>query len=210
MSLRNIMMGAEPKPVTFIASASTQNTVNGNTLVVNKPAGTQQGDLMIAFMCEEGANFTFTGDTGWTEIADQGVRPNLRIAYKIAGASEGSSYAFTSSANNHLISGSILTYRNAAFDVIGSIAENARPLVVSGINVSINASVLLAFLVRDQPSYTIPTPSGMSVVVTDNDSSACSYRIFSQSVNAGATGSRSSDLGTDVQVSGVLMSIKPI
>lgn len=211
MSLLNIIMAAASvvKNIELIGLSSKQNTNNSSTLVINKPAGTQQGDLMIVFMCEEGSNYTFTGDTGWTEIADQGSRPNLRIAYKVAGASEPSSYTFTSSNNNHKMSGSILTYRNAAFDVIGNIATGANPLVADGITVTLDNSLLLGFFIRDVTSYTISTPAGMSQVVIDNDSTACSYGIFSQSVNSGATGTRSATVGNTSNVSGVLLALKP-
>jgi hypothetical protein len=111
------------RPPEFIA-ATTTSPVATSTITINKPAGTQQGDLMLAFVSGS-INLTYTGDTGWTEIADQGVEPSLRVAYKVAGASEPSSYVFTSSSTSGNKTGAILTYRYAAYDT--SSLEAADP-----------------------------------------------------------------------------------
>jgi len=97
----------------FVAASST-NPVTTSSITVNKPAGTQQGDLMIAVMSAS-VNATFTGATGWTEVVDQAVSPSLRVAYRYAGATEGSSYSFTSSPSGASKAAAILTYRYAQY-----------------------------------------------------------------------------------------------
>ncbi len=203
-ALRPIYRSVKP---TFVASAATQNTVNSTSLVINKPTGTQQGDLMIAFMAGESAG-TWTGDTGWTEVVDANVKFALRAAYKVAGASEGASYTFTSS-SSRILSGAILTYRGAAYDAIGSIASGANPLVITGPTASEDFSVLIGYAGRLASGVTITAPASMTARVTDNDGNAPSYVIADEYVLAGATGTRSFTIGSAVDVSGVLLTIKP-
>ena len=200
---------AAAKP-TFIASASTQNASAGTTLVVNKPSGTQQGDLMVAVMAGgTNSGITWTGDTGWTEVADLGAKPSLRLAYKIAGSSEPSSYTFTGS-NSITLSGSILTYRSAAYDTIGTFVTSTTPAPAPSISVSANYSMLIAAFANGATSTTCSTPPNMTARVTDNDATTPSYLVADELVAIGATGTRTSDIGTISNGgAGILMSIKP-
>lgn len=192
--------------IEFVAFA--QASSNGQ-LIINKPTGTVEGDLMIAFMASSqgGGGVTWTGDTGWTEIAERGAQPSARIAYKVAGPSEGASYTFTpsASANN---SGAILTYRNAAYDAIGLFASGANPLVPTGPTAAANNSVLIGFAARNNPSATI-TSTMTTQRAIDNDGSAPSWYIGDEEVSAGATGTRSFTVGTTSNVSAILLTIKP-
>lgn len=198
--------GTKPK---FVASASTQNTSTGTSLVIDKPTGTVEGDLMVGIMFCNNARH-WTGDTGWTEVADQGSNPSLRVVYRVAGANEGSSYTFTASSSSSL-SGSILTYKNAAYDTIGSIATGANPLVVTGPTAAADYCLLIGAVGRSSTSLTIAAPSLMTTRVTDNDATyEPSYVVADEYVASGATGTRSfSNLGGTTNSAGVLLTIKP-
>lgn len=195
----------------FIASAQTQVNLSPSTatVTVNKPAGTVAGDLMIMVGATGSLVRTWTDDTGWTEVADQGAPPNLRVAYKVAGSSEPSSYTFTiDTATGTGIFACILTYRNAVYDTIGTFATNANPLVLPSVDASLNNSVLIA-CAAGRTTATITMPSEMILRVTDNDAIAPSLRIADQYVLAGATGTKSVSSGAATDVSGVLLTIKP-
>lgn len=196
---------------TFITSASTQNTVSGGALIINKPTGTVENDLMIGFMFNPGANTTWTGDTGWTEVVDQGSRPSLRIVYKVATASEGSSYTFTSANTANIIAGSILTYRNASYDAIGTITTGANPLVITAVTASVTNCMLLGCAGRDVTSTTITAPVSMTTRVTDNDANTPSYCIAEEQLSSsGSSGTRTfSGLGGTNNAAGILLTIKP-
>lgn len=195
----------------LVGTASTQNGSTGATLTISKPTGTTQNNLMIAIMVSgNDVGTTWTGDTGWTEIKDQNASPDLRIAYKIAGASEGDSYTFTNSSSADYLSGCILTYRNAAYDTIGTVgtATSGGNCTAAQITVANNMSILIAAFANDRDSVTFPTPAGMSAVISDSGANSPSYAIFSQLVNAGASGTKSSDCsGSSGYVAGVLLSI---
>lgn len=196
----------------FVASASTTNSVSQTTIVVNKPTGTIEGDLMIAFMgCgTSGSGFSWTGDTGWTEVCDQVAGANLRIAYKVATASEPSSYTFTLNTSVSSKGASILTYRYAAYDTIaGAFTTGANPLVLSSISPSLSQSLLLAVGARAAASVTLGTPTSMTARVTDNDATAPSYIVCDQTVSKGPTGTRSISTGSTTNVAGIMLAIKP-
>lgn len=198
----------------FVASATGMNAGgggggSGQLLTINKPTGTVEGDLMIALMSAE-TNSTWTGDTGWTEVLDQGTNPSLRVAYKIATASEASSYTFTNNSNTNGKSGAILTYRYAAYDVIaGAVTTNANPLLLTSISPSLSQSVLIAFGARDGASITLGTPTSMTARVTDADGTSPSYIVCDQTVAKGPPGTRSMSTGSTISVAGIMLAIKP-
>lgn len=191
----------------FVASASTQNTSTSSTLTINKPIGTVEGDLMVAVVTAD-SGISWTGDTSWTEVADQGTTPSLRIAYKVAGASEGSSYTFIGSSSK-ILSGCILTYRYAAYDTIGSFATGTNPLILPSISPSESQSILIAAGARSGSYITLGTPTDMTARVTDNDATVPSYIVCDQIVAKGPTGTRSMSTGSTSSVAGIMLSIKP-
>jgi hypothetical protein len=85
--------------ITHRASSSAARTTNSTTLVINKPAGVVQGDVMIAAFQESGGiTGTVTPPAGWTLIRSQTVESNTKTYtyWKAAGASEPASYTWTS------------------------------------------------------------------------------------------------------------------
>jgi hypothetical protein len=182
-------------PIEFVALAQHQNSTTATTLVINKPTGVQEGDLMVAVMATD-SSVTWTGDTSWTEVSDTGNRTGLRIAWKRAGASEGASYTFTSSSSRRL-SGVILAYRNATFGTMGTVqdystAPSGNIMVAPSITVADPGSRLLAAYANRISSTTYTTPSGMTSRAVDANATAPSWHVFDQEVGAGASGTRSS------------------
>ena len=72
--------GVAPPEVMSYSSTDTAGS-NSTTLTITKPGGVQQGDLLLAAMCGSGAGGgeSWTGDTGWTEVIDQGFAKVLFI-----------------------------------------------------------------------------------------------------------------------------------
>lgn len=199
--------------ISFIASANKQNTSASDTLAINKPTGTVDGDLMLAFMsaASHSTAITWAGDTGWTEIADQGLPPDLRIAYKVA-ASEGSSYTFTASGSTLTLAGSILTYRGASYESIGPIESNSPdPLTATGLSTAQNYAKLVGFCTQNIASIALTAQLGMTVRVQNNDATSPSYVIADQTVGYGPTGDRKfTNLTSSVDKnSAVLLTIIP-
>jgi hypothetical protein len=77
-------------------------TSTTSSATCTKPAGTAQGDLMLAFLTANNQNAT--APAGWTEIADDVVEIfRNQVFYKVAGASEPASYQFSVSNDTILV-----------------------------------------------------------------------------------------------------------
>lgn len=205
----------QPGPI-VISQASAQTTSSGTTLVINKPTGTREGDLMIAIMgFQSNAVGTWTGGTGWTEAADLNEGSGHRIAYKVAGASEGTSYTFTCT-NSTTLGGTILTYRNAAYDTIGSfsaLATGGAAITVPAVTPTADFAEVVLSLMDQGASNTWPDQTGFSQLAVNADGDGPSWRIFSKNalslanVSSGTVAADSS--ATSGETSGIQLSIKP-
>lgn len=199
-----LFAGASPR---LVAKANTQNASTGASLVISKPTGTTTGDVMLAVMGASGGTPTWTGDTSWTEIADPGtVASGIRIAYKVAGASEGASYTFTCSTSAQTLSGVILTYRGAAYDTIGSLASSTSPITVPAVTASADFCKIVALEVSLSASATVTPPTSMAKQFQDADGTAPSVMAADETVLSGSSGTRSL---TGASGAAYLVSIKP-
>lgn len=205
-----ILFPAQTSPAPFAISKASTQTGTASTLVINKPTGTREGDLMVAFM-NAGGGITWTGDTDWTEVAEQAsTSPSTRIAYKVAGASEGASYTFTASTTTNL-SGTIATYRNAAYDAVGAITSGTSTLSLAAVTTSVPYGRVLGSAARALGSVTITGPASMQTLDLDADSSLPS-RLVAQDTNPspkGSSGTRAFVMGASTSVSGALVAVKP-
>ncbi len=194
--------------ITFRSSAS--GTVNGATsLTINKPAGTLQGEMMIAVLNATQTAFndppTVTAPSGWTLIQDTSSgTENMALVsfYKLvtAGDAATTNYQFTVSSSSR-IAGGIMTYQNVDATVPvnvfgeGNASTNNAPSVTT----TVANTVLLACFGEQGPND-LPTPAGMTqrfegnTSSTPNSSAAC----FDQAqVAVGASGTRTSSSGSD-------------
>lgn len=133
------------------ASASATAT---STVVVDKPTGTAQDDILVAFAMTSSSN-TWTAPAGWTEVLDTSGRGCF---YKVAGASEGSNYTFTLGglSDLHVV---ILCYSDAIWQQIGSLSASlADPTVAPSITTTSDNTLVIDFVTRGSAaSYTTPT-----------------------------------------------------
>jgi hypothetical protein len=107
--------------ISFIDNSTTFVDTATGTLVVSRPTTYSAGDMLIAFIGGKAYNTTITPPTGWTSIGSStngttasGVGTGSTIIqafYKIATASEGTSYSFTLSAFRTVLIGMIQVYR---------------------------------------------------------------------------------------------------
>lgn len=206
--------GSGVAAVEFVASAKTSNTTTGATLVINKPTGTVQNDLMVALYVTNNGQELWTPDTGWQEIIDQNSPPGLSASYKVAGASEGSSYTFTNAANNRILTGVILTFRNAVYDTVGTISTTHTLGVQAApaITLASNNSAIVAFYCRASGSLTWSNPtSGLVSADSDSDASAPSFAVYYQlNMSSGSTGTKSATISTSGSgMACILVGIKP-
>src|SRR5689334_18499080 len=89
--------------ISFVGSSNVSNGIaQGASAVVPKPAGTVDGDFILAFI-SVGNNNTITAPAGWTELSlttnFAGATLQNRIYWKVASSEPASwTWTFTSSA----------------------------------------------------------------------------------------------------------------
>lgn len=208
------LLASTDRPIPVIASSAFAYQASGTAnLTVSKPSGVVSGDLLVAIMwtARTGASRSWTQPGGWTEAYDSGSSSNMNmaVAYKVAGGSEPSSYTFTLSNTDRNMQGIILRVPKAAWQAGGP----AAAFVLSGGDVSapsITAArgLLIAVFTGEQANTTYSTPSGMSPFTADSDGSGFSHAVFTQEVNNGTTGTRTSGPSTGAN-SGILINLKP-
>ena len=104
--------------IAFRAISAAGSTASGTTVVVNKPTGTVDGDLMVALIANGVNGSTITGPAGWTVREAKTTFRNFTVLTKVA-ASEGGNYTFTVSAGGaQALGGVIASYSGATgYDV---------------------------------------------------------------------------------------------
>ena len=106
-------------PFTATASAAAENhgvllaLQPASSLTINKPTGTIAGDVMVAAIATVPSTIPITPPAGWTLIQSQQQTTSntsvLATYYRVAGASEGTSYTWTLSNAHSGAVGGILT-----------------------------------------------------------------------------------------------------
>jgi hypothetical protein len=195
--------------ITFIASAKSINS-----FTINKPTGTLEGHLMVAFLNTDSTQGrTWTPPSGWTETLDPAIAPSITVCYKVAGASEGASYTWTLSGPGNA-SGIICTYANAVWDTVGTMSTtNASGVQTApAITLAASGSTLFAYFAATGASRTWSSPSSGLVLVDENTTStAPDFILYSQAnVGSGSSGTKSATINTTTGNLGcVLAAIKP-
>lgn len=195
---------------TFVASEWADTAgATASSITIPKPAGTTTGDLMIAVTASV-TGIDFTGDTGWTQVSDTlSGDMFMRIAWKVATASEPSSYSFTVFGPKVVCGGYIQTWRNAAFDVAGTFfngSPGTNPVVMPEVTPT-GSAMLLGFVGGSVLGIGYTTPTGMTLREADN-TYAPSVASFYEAVVPGATGTRTSTPDTSAGHRGALIAIR--
>ena len=207
-----------PKVITtsilFVASTETTSAGAVTSVTINKPTGTASGDIIVIGVVggHITMNSTFTL-TGFTEQMDVGVVTNCALYTKTAGASEPASYTITCS-NSARFAAVCAVYRSASVGVIGSVSANATGSSVAApsITVAANSSLLLGLFFANQDSNPaeFTAPAGMSLVIRDTDTANVpAIAMFSQVVNSGITGDKTSSINIASGARAILMSLSP-
>ena len=140
--------------------------VNDNALTINKPAGTEPGMLMIAFMSQgdtsSPVNFS---SSGWTLLSSSIGYPNIHVLYKTAGGSEPSSYIFSTSRPIPDKGGIIVTCNSSSISASSGVSTSTTSTTVTTNPVNIpDDGISLAYFSRSFGGSPLSTPSGYSII----------------------------------------------
>jgi hypothetical protein len=202
--------------------SATSATTTGTTLTIDKPSGVVEGDLLIVNITHSNT----TGDpslSGWTLIAgsDQGNYRYSAILYKIATASEGTSYSFTVPSGTYGSVGSIIAFSDvnttSPFDVTpGSLSSGSASsylATATGITtVSDNAAIVFIGGSNETSfnSWSGSTPTFTEIMEVDNSNRLSVAAAWGTLTTAGATGDKTVALDyIDGHYAAMLLALKP-
>ena len=155
-------------------SATNQVEFGGAPFTVNKPTGVVEGDVMLGVIHCQYYNYSdITIPSGWTLLtgrdAGHSYGGHSKVCYKVAGPSEGSSYAFSASSNGAHTTATIIAFSGVPLS--GGVptfvhaqavtaTDTAPPVTPTG-----SADMLIAMALADHDSGSQPTwtyPAGMT------------------------------------------------
>ena len=208
ISARLLMSGAGWVRPPLVASAN--GNASGATLVINKPTGCLDGDLLLAFCISEatGDGVTWTPPGGWTEANDDGLMPHLYVARKVA-SSEGATFTFTATGGSDT-AGVVLCYRFAQYQGIGTVCRaNDTSVDVTGVG----AVEPLPYVVVAAGNRVANAMSASGSDLTLLDSSNVAGRPWINvwgfaPTTTGTTSTRTITQSTTVNIAGVQVAIK--
>lgn len=165
---------------------------DGTSLTINKPSGTAEGDYLVASIAfdREGGTPAITPPSGWTAIQTEYSGASLWTGYKLAGASEGASYAWSFSGDARNIAGGIIAVRGVIAPAQSSERINTatKNHTANGVTLT-SANALLVFgLAVGGWQQNFDPPSGWTERV-DQGGGWTSVGMFTKEVtSSGATG----------------------
>jgi hypothetical protein len=164
---------------TYVSNAFSQQTAVSTTITVNVPS-VSNGNLMIMMLCSTTTPVVWTTPTGWTAGGSGG--PNA-VFWRIA-SSEPATYTVTQN-NNVRSSAYIVAYANATFARVSTIPSGSSGATISPATTALvyntaPGSTIVYVGATIAGSTNFSTPTGYTVVATDNDPDAASMAIFNR------------------------------
>jgi len=186
-----------------VYQSSSSAAVNTSTLTITKPSGTVEGDLLVAFVSARQRDVS--PPAGWTEIAyTSGFSIEAGCWYKVAGASEGSSYNFAvgGSAPRHgsgviaRVSATSATQADVSATTDTGSAASATHTSPS-VTTTVANTLLFRYLAGDSEANNTSTPSGHTLAAYVEAASVLSSSclVYKDQAAAGSTGTASFTLG---------------
>lgn len=176
----------------FVAVAAG-NSSFGSSISIGRPSGTMVDHAMIAAIRGSSAT-TLVAPSGWTVVGtlDAASPQSIRVFFKIAGASEPSSYNFGGSGP---LSGFIVTYSGTATTTpsFASTTGTTSPGMDAPSVAAASDGRLVCFWAAD--SLGSMTPPASMVERAESNVSPGTIAIADEAVSAGSTGTRTATYG---------------
>lgn len=213
--------------ITVVDSSSIVAQGAGTTqIVVPRPSGTAQGDLLLAQVAiNQSSTTTITPPASWTLVnrtdASSTTLGQAVYSYLVGPlTSEPASYTWTISPGGRSV-GAILAVRGAETTPVASAsaaATNASTITAPSVTTTTASNLLVAFVAIGDATVTIGTPSGMTaqVAAAGSNDKAPALALFSQAqATAGASGNKLSSLSKSgasatANGAGVLLALQPV
>jgi hypothetical protein len=155
----------EPGPITRVASSSNSATA-AKHLTIGRPAGTSDGQVMVASLVSSG-DHPPAAPEGWTTIRSDSVPGTLRqtIFVKVAGVSEPSAYDWTFPESAQL-AGGITTYSGVdpawPVEVSDAAVTGVKGTAVTAPSITTTVAGTLVHFAAVNAEGTLVAPAGMT------------------------------------------------
>jgi hypothetical protein len=211
-----ITQAPPPEPVNIVFGSSTNaNNGVGTGLSIGRPSGTQAGHFLLAQVSfEKGANVNVTAPGGWTLVrrTDNGGDIGTAIYWKVANASEPSSYSWTFS-QSVKAAGGIMRYTGVSTTnpIVASSGNfgSSNTLVAPSVNAEAR-SMLVAFFALKKKQTGLTVPGGMTSRYYYESPQDVAMRAADETLNtAGGTGTRSSTANHSDKWTAQLVTLRP-
>ena len=216
-----------PAAIAVRGTPTTASVTTGTTLTITKPTAVVAGDVMMASIAQYATSSAAASASGWTAIKSGSLSSTSRfgtVLYKIAGASEGSSYTFTLSPSVSGAVGDIVAFsgvdNTTPLDATGSGFATASSTAVGGTAITTttnNAAAILFGMAASTSSGTGGTWGGWASGLTelyDNQgtgtgNNATSVGAAWKSIaTAGTTGAGSATLSASMRNGGYWIALR--
>ena len=212
--------------------ASTTGQTSNISLTINKPTGVVTGDVMLVNIAQVGSG-TLSSPTlpGWTLISGANLGTNDRwgaVLYKIATASEPTSYTFALSNNVTGGVGSIVAFTGV--DVSGSTPfDVASPAIQTTNNNNVNATqistvtnnsavIMFGQVANSSPTWndnawqTATSPGALNELYDDRKTTGGNVSVgaaWAIKNNTGSTGAGRATISSSQRNGGILVALRP-
>ena len=220
MSEENMGVGGFINPPKFESYEEAGSSGNVNQIVVNKPSGTLQGDLLFAAFSKDSSFGLLNSPAGWTDLREGSTGTSrVLFSYKIATLSEPATYTFTSTDSDQMCVG-ITRFSGVdssdPIDVFSSFSSGTTSSPICPIvTTSVSNTTILRVMGADDDDYTEPGnyPLGYSGIFTaqstGNNGETHSTLAYLTQQNAGSTGTASFSLTANEEWGAITVALKP-
>jgi hypothetical protein len=178
--------------ITFVAATSAGNTNGATSLAITKPTGSQ-GDVLVATVSAT-ATGSITPPSGWSVVLEttQGSAIRQATYYKVAGASEPSSYSW-SLGSSRTASGGIVDYsgvnQTVPIDATASGSGSSGNAAIPSVTTSAAGDQVLALVSVATGTTVTPDPSTTGRYEKSSNSTTSEAADFAQA-SAGTTATK--------------------
>lgn len=152
--------------ISFVAVASFNPGAVGTSIVVPKPTGTVQNDVMIAVLRWAATVTNLTPPSGWTLLFDHTATGSvvfMAAYFKLAGPSEPADYTWTHT-ESRFRQAAILSYRGGQpddpIDASANVLDTAAPFEAPSVTTTRPKDLVLVVLGNGQIASQVSPPTG--------------------------------------------------
>lgn len=219
--------GGGDAPVIESSAQNTDFSYSSGDMIISKPSGTVSGDLLVVIISTNtNSGMSHATPSGWTMLVDNEVsrtgasatKNQFSVMYKVAGASEGSSYVFDLGTASTRRAGQIFRISGASSSLQAGTHTGSNGNTNTALSITTTVANTLVLLIYahtgSQINDTTPNPTIGTIALNTEDPVANgggqdikTYEYVQ--TTAGAVGTETQKYTGSVDYSGIQIGIRP-